>query len=273
MVAAAALHAAASHGHEDTPELHEQLRAMLEPESAYAPGERTPVPFPGWSGATRRDRGPSAAAAPPRAGAPRVHGGATARAKRGRRGRGAMTRSLSPLDDSSTRGLSVDAELVCRDRCTDRASPGPWGDSRDNPCRRQGDRVVAPGSTGRRLLDEDDRGASGGAPALSSPTAWRRAPAARRPLTGRACPDGLPAGGPLGHAHEDEETFDRGRRFALAFARGCRRRHAPGRVGLALPDERASQPTFKDARSGRAARRPASTIHPRYGRVLRRDLE
>ncbi|MGZ4181849.1 MAG: hypothetical protein ACXVUL_14340 [Solirubrobacteraceae bacterium] len=33
MVAAAAQHAAASHGHEDTPELHEQLRAMLEPEA------------------------------------------------------------------------------------------------------------------------------------------------------------------------------------------------------------------------------------------------
>jgi hypothetical protein len=46
VVAAAAQHAAASHGHEDTPELREQLRAMLEPESAYVPGERTPVPFP-----------------------------------------------------------------------------------------------------------------------------------------------------------------------------------------------------------------------------------
>jgi hypothetical protein len=47
VVAAAAQHAAASHGHEDTPELREQLRAMLEPESAYVPGERPPVPFPG----------------------------------------------------------------------------------------------------------------------------------------------------------------------------------------------------------------------------------
>jgi hypothetical protein len=47
VVAAAAQHAAATHGHEDTPELREQLRGMLEPESAYVPGERTPEPFPG----------------------------------------------------------------------------------------------------------------------------------------------------------------------------------------------------------------------------------
>lgn len=46
VVAAAAQHAGASHGHEDTPALREQLRSMLEPESAYVPGERTPEPFP-----------------------------------------------------------------------------------------------------------------------------------------------------------------------------------------------------------------------------------
>jgi len=46
VVAAAAQHAAASHGHQDTPELHEQLRSMLEPESAYVLGERTPESFP-----------------------------------------------------------------------------------------------------------------------------------------------------------------------------------------------------------------------------------
>jgi hypothetical protein len=47
VVAAAAQHGATSHGHEDTPEFREQLRSMLEPESAYVPGERTPQPFPG----------------------------------------------------------------------------------------------------------------------------------------------------------------------------------------------------------------------------------
>jgi plasmid stability protein len=46
VVAAAAQHAAASHGHQDTQELRDQLRAMLEPESAYVPGERKPEPFP-----------------------------------------------------------------------------------------------------------------------------------------------------------------------------------------------------------------------------------
>ena len=46
VVAAAAQHAAASHGHQDTPEFRERLRSTLEPESAYVPGERTPQPFP-----------------------------------------------------------------------------------------------------------------------------------------------------------------------------------------------------------------------------------
>ena len=46
VVAAAAEHAVASHGHEDTPELREGIRNMLEPESAYVAGERTPEPFP-----------------------------------------------------------------------------------------------------------------------------------------------------------------------------------------------------------------------------------
>jgi hypothetical protein len=47
VVAAAAQHAVATHGHEDTPELREQLRSTLEPESAYVPGQRTAEPFPG----------------------------------------------------------------------------------------------------------------------------------------------------------------------------------------------------------------------------------
>ena len=47
VVATAAQHAAAVHGHEDTPEMREQLRAMLEPEDAYTPGAREPEPFPG----------------------------------------------------------------------------------------------------------------------------------------------------------------------------------------------------------------------------------
>jgi hypothetical protein len=46
VVAAAVQHAVASHGNEDTPEMREQLRAMLEPESAYVSGQRTPEPFP-----------------------------------------------------------------------------------------------------------------------------------------------------------------------------------------------------------------------------------
>ena len=43
---AAVQHAATAHGHEDTPEMREQLRSMLEPESAYTPGEREKEAFP-----------------------------------------------------------------------------------------------------------------------------------------------------------------------------------------------------------------------------------
>jgi Protein of unknown function (DUF1059) len=46
VIDAAAQHAAAAHGHEDSPELREQLRAMLEPEGSYIPGSREPEPFP-----------------------------------------------------------------------------------------------------------------------------------------------------------------------------------------------------------------------------------
>jgi hypothetical protein len=47
VVEAAAQHAVAGHGHEDTPELRELIRGGLEPEDAYVPGTRTPEPFPG----------------------------------------------------------------------------------------------------------------------------------------------------------------------------------------------------------------------------------
>jgi hypothetical protein len=46
VIAAAAQHAAAAHGHEDTPELRVQLVALLEPEQSYVPGAREPEPFP-----------------------------------------------------------------------------------------------------------------------------------------------------------------------------------------------------------------------------------
>jgi hypothetical protein len=40
VVRAAAEHAVSVHGHEDTPELREQLKNFLEPAEAYQPGER-----------------------------------------------------------------------------------------------------------------------------------------------------------------------------------------------------------------------------------------
>jgi hypothetical protein len=46
LIGAAAQHAASVHGHEDTPELREQIREMLEPEDSYVPGARQAEPFP-----------------------------------------------------------------------------------------------------------------------------------------------------------------------------------------------------------------------------------
>jgi hypothetical protein len=47
VVQAAAEHAASVHGHADTPELRDQLRSILEPAEAYAPGPRAHEPLPG----------------------------------------------------------------------------------------------------------------------------------------------------------------------------------------------------------------------------------
>jgi Protein of unknown function (DUF1059) len=47
VVRAAAEHAASVHGHEDTPELREQLRAMLEPAEAYSNEPRAQEALPG----------------------------------------------------------------------------------------------------------------------------------------------------------------------------------------------------------------------------------
>ena len=47
VVAAAAQHAVSVHQHDDTPELREDIRGMLEPEESYAPGEREKEPLPG----------------------------------------------------------------------------------------------------------------------------------------------------------------------------------------------------------------------------------
>jgi hypothetical protein len=46
VLAAAAAHAAAVHGHPDTPELREQLRGMLEPAATYS-AVRDSESFPG----------------------------------------------------------------------------------------------------------------------------------------------------------------------------------------------------------------------------------
>jgi hypothetical protein len=47
VIDAATMHAVAAHGHQDSPEMREQLRVMLEPAESYVAGERAPEPFPG----------------------------------------------------------------------------------------------------------------------------------------------------------------------------------------------------------------------------------
>ncbi len=47
VVRAAAEHAASVHGHQDTPELRQQLREFLEPAEAYSPAARAQEPLPG----------------------------------------------------------------------------------------------------------------------------------------------------------------------------------------------------------------------------------
>jgi len=47
VIQAAAEHAASVHGHEDTPELRQQIREFLEPEQSYVQGEREKEPMPG----------------------------------------------------------------------------------------------------------------------------------------------------------------------------------------------------------------------------------
>jgi predicted small metal-binding protein len=47
VIRAAAEHAASVHGHEDTPELRDQIREFLEPEESYIQGAREQEPMPG----------------------------------------------------------------------------------------------------------------------------------------------------------------------------------------------------------------------------------
>ncbi|HTD58863.1 MAG TPA: DUF1059 domain-containing protein [Solirubrobacteraceae bacterium] len=46
VVRAAAEHAASVHGHDDTPEMREQLKQILEPADAYVAGPRAQEPLP-----------------------------------------------------------------------------------------------------------------------------------------------------------------------------------------------------------------------------------
>jgi plasmid stability protein len=46
VIETATQHAVATHGHQDSPETREQVRAMLEPEESYMPGTRAAQPFP-----------------------------------------------------------------------------------------------------------------------------------------------------------------------------------------------------------------------------------
>ena len=47
VIRTAAEHSVSVHGHEDTPELRDQIREMLEPEENYQSGNREQEPLPG----------------------------------------------------------------------------------------------------------------------------------------------------------------------------------------------------------------------------------
>jgi predicted small metal-binding protein len=47
VVRAAAEHSVSVHGHEDTPQLREDVKGMLEPAEAYQPGDREKESMPG----------------------------------------------------------------------------------------------------------------------------------------------------------------------------------------------------------------------------------
>jgi predicted small metal-binding protein len=47
VIRTAAEHAVSVHGHDDTPELREQIRGMLEDEESYMPGTRDQEALPG----------------------------------------------------------------------------------------------------------------------------------------------------------------------------------------------------------------------------------
>jgi Protein of unknown function (DUF1059) len=47
VIQTASEHAVSVHGHDDTPELREQIRGMLEDEESYMPGAREQEPLPG----------------------------------------------------------------------------------------------------------------------------------------------------------------------------------------------------------------------------------
>jgi hypothetical protein len=47
VIRTAAEHAQSVHGHEDSPEMREQIARLLETEESYVPGTRAQEPFPG----------------------------------------------------------------------------------------------------------------------------------------------------------------------------------------------------------------------------------
>jgi hypothetical protein len=99
-----------------------------------------------------------------------------------------------PATTSRYVGRAFSSSTVCGRRAC-RSSRGPCGDAGNNPCRRQGDQVVAPTSSGRWLVVEDDHGGSRGRRYRGSPDRVAGGVGGRRPLAGRACRDGRPGGG------------------------------------------------------------------------------
>ena len=107
----------------------------------------------------------------------------------------AMTRSLAPSTTPALAGCQSTQSPFCRYGRTDRGHPALPAMRAITHVEGKAIRSSRRARRGAGCWLRTTIGASGRTPISSSRIAWRRASAARRPLTGRACPDGRPGGG------------------------------------------------------------------------------
>jgi hypothetical protein len=143
-------------------------------------------------------------------------------------------------------------------------SRGPPGDSRNNPCRRQGDQVVAPSSTGSGWW----LGTTMAPPAGRRYRAPRlRGGGRRRSVVlsqGARARMGVPVGEGSARRRLGRSRDGRPRaRFAPAFARGCGRPHTPGRRARVSSNSIASDASIEQRQDRRFRSQSRSALSAR----------